>query len=47
MPFYLVRVVWDRLILEGMSALIKTGLILLEEFEPDILKATEFRKSRA
>jgi hypothetical protein len=32
MPFYLVRLVWDRLIIEGMSALIKTGLILLEEF---------------
>jgi hypothetical protein len=38
-PFYLVRLVWDRLIIEGMSALIKTGLILLGEFESQILKA--------
>lgn len=40
MPFYLVKLVWDRLILEGMSALIKTGLILLSEFEPAILQAS-------
>ena len=40
MPFYLVRLLWDRLIIEGMSALIKCGLILLQLFEPQILQAT-------
>ena len=38
----LVKVVWDRLLVEGTIAFIKTGLIILTNFEEEIMKTTEF-----
>lgn len=39
----LVKVVWDRLLVEGPRAFIKTGLIIMNHFKQDILKVQEFR----
>ena len=36
----LVKIVWDRLLVEGTRAFIKAGLILLSYFEDSIMPAT-------
>jgi hypothetical protein len=38
-----VKVVWDRLLVEGPRAFIKTGLIIMGHFKQQILQVEEFR----
>lgn len=51
LPFYviyfltkLVKIVWDRLLVEGPRAFIKAGVIIMDHFKEQILEVSEFRK---